>query len=260
MTTLTLPDYLLIPSILIKDKNLQPLDREVYGLIYWITKLKNEKCTASNRTLGELLNATPMSISNSLARLKRGNYIKLEMTQDSHRSEIIPLISFNKTVSDTPISNDITHPSVDITPPLDNGTPPLNDVTYPPSNDGHNKKIKEEKIITNVIRDVAKKPPSCPLMTNLVLEEKYPLGHRECVEYILSIEEERKVKFINRPKQFKILHAILRAGFDFSDIDKAIPAIEKSYGKNSWDLATISNWMEKGAVRINAQKISHNYS
>ena len=54
-------------------------------------------------------------------------------------------------------------------------------------------------------------------------------------------------RFINKAKQFMFLHKILRANFSFTQIDDVIEKIEKKYGENNWDFATIANWLEKGA-------------
>jgi hypothetical protein len=133
-----LPDFIIIPSILIKDRELQPLDREVYGIIYWAVKLKNEKCTMSNQTIADLLGASLSGIANALVRLKKKEYINVVLDKNNHRVELIPLISFKK---DTPYSNE--------EPPL------LNPVTPPYSNEEHNKSNKN-----NIKKDVRKKNDS----------------------------------------------------------------------------------------------------
>lgn len=89
-----LPDFLIIPCVLIVDKTLQPLDREVYGLIYWASKLKNEKCTFSNKTIAELLQVNEGSVSHSLTRLKRQRYIHIVFSATKERLEIAPLVFF----------------------------------------------------------------------------------------------------------------------------------------------------------------------
>lgn len=117
-TNLQLPDFLVIPSILIQDKDLQPLDGQVYGIVYWFSKLKNEKCTASNATIGKLLGSHPQAVSHCLARLAKKGYVELVLSQDNQRAEIIPNISF------TPRSNDIPPISIDLPPYIKRSTPP----------------------------------------------------------------------------------------------------------------------------------------
>lgn len=97
-----LPDFILIPCQLLKDKKLTPLDRIAYGYIYWCVKLKNEKCTAGNQTLANLCGVSPGSLQNSLTRLERQGYIKRKFADEKHRkrSEIIPLVIFAKVSSD----------------------------------------------------------------------------------------------------------------------------------------------------------------
>lgn len=94
-----LPDYIQIPHQLIIDKNLQPTDRILYGVIYWMTKLKNEKCFASNETLTELCGVkSEQGIRASLLRLEKQGYICRIYKDDKRkvRSEIIPLVVYAK--------------------------------------------------------------------------------------------------------------------------------------------------------------------
>lgn len=90
----------------------------------------------------------------------------------------------------------------------------------------------------------------CPLLLKEKypsLAEKYTGGHNECVEFIAAVEEEKGHKFINLPKQFGIVHRILRAGFDFNDMNRALDAIQKNnfYQDKGWDFATVAQWLER---------------
>lgn len=100
------------------------------------------------------------------------------------------------------------------------------------------------------LKDTSKgKTVSCPLLqkTYPALVAKYPGGHNECVEFIAAVEEEKGHKFINLPKQFGIVHRILRAGFDFEDMNKALDEIKKNnfYQDKGWDFATVAQWLER---------------
>ena len=106
------------------------------------------------------------------------------------------------------------------------------------------------KVLSKDNRGVVKKQPSCPLLNGSPLKTKYPEGHQECIEYFLSVEERRGFKFINKGKQFKCIHAILRAGFGFDAINKSFPLVEKKYGRGNWDFSTISAWIEKGSANV----------
>ena len=92
------PEFIIIPYQLIEDENLGPLDERVYGVIYWLTRLRGEKCTASNPTLAEVCRTTAKSVQNSLRNLEKNGYIKRINKEDgsNHRMQIIPMVVFNK--------------------------------------------------------------------------------------------------------------------------------------------------------------------
>lgn len=104
---MNLPEFIMIPHILIRDKNLQPLDREVYGIIYWVVSWKNEKCIMSNQIIGDILGAAGNSVSHSLGRLAKQRYIYIKMGANNQRLEIVPLVKVNH-VDYNPSSNEHT--------------------------------------------------------------------------------------------------------------------------------------------------------
>jgi hypothetical protein len=60
------PDFILIPYIVMVEEGITPLDGLVYGLIYWFGKLRDETCTATNKTMARILNVVvnkPLIIS-----------------------------------------------------------------------------------------------------------------------------------------------------------------------------------------------------
>lgn len=94
---ISFPDFIQIPYQVAFDKNLQPIDQKLYGIIYWFSKMKAEKCIASNMRLGELCQTDGKStIPNSLVRLEERGYIKRLFKDKAkrNRSEIIPLVSY----------------------------------------------------------------------------------------------------------------------------------------------------------------------
>lgn len=95
------PDFIIIPRQLIENSKLTPLDYIVYGIIYWFTKLKNEKCIASNHLIANLCNANAGSIQNSLNRLENEKCILRRFSDDTKkkRLEIIPLVVFSRVSS-----------------------------------------------------------------------------------------------------------------------------------------------------------------
>lgn len=123
-----LPDFILIPYQLLEDEEISLIDERLYGIIYWLTKLKNEKCTASNITLADLVKTSPQTISNSLVKLDEKKYIQriFKDKNKRHRKEIIPLVVFSRITPtdvsnrpDTPIDVSDTPSSVSVDTPTD---------------------------------------------------------------------------------------------------------------------------------------------
>jgi len=92
------PDFLIIPYQLIEDTRINPIEERLYAVIYWYSKLKNEKCTASNETLAKMCKTTSRVVANSLTSLEKFGYIKRTYKDELRkvRIEILPLISFSR--------------------------------------------------------------------------------------------------------------------------------------------------------------------
>jgi DNA-binding Lrp family transcriptional regulator len=137
----THPDFIQIPCQLLIDEALQPSDRVLYGYIYWFEHLKNEKCTASNPTLAELMKVDAGSVQNSLNRLEERGYIERIFKDESKRVrlEIRSLIAFKNVSSKNGTKRKVSS---------NNDTVSSNNDTHVSSNDDQNKSIvKEEKLI-----------------------------------------------------------------------------------------------------------------
>jgi len=98
MSKIIPPEFILIPYELIDNENISPLDERLYGIIYWFTQLKREKCIASNSILAKLVKTTVGAIQNSLTNLENNGYIKRIFKDVNRRCrlEIIPLIVLTK--------------------------------------------------------------------------------------------------------------------------------------------------------------------
>lgn len=94
--TINPPSFILIPYQLLADDRIKPVEEKLYGFIYWFTRLRNEKCTAGNDVLAELVQTTPGVIQNSLTNLEKRGYIRRVFKDRNKRvrAEIIPLIDF----------------------------------------------------------------------------------------------------------------------------------------------------------------------
>lgn len=104
------PDFIIIPTQILRDKSLQPADRELFGYIYWLTKLKNSKCTASNDTLAGLCDSSARNIQNGLNRLEKSGWVRRIFAPNNPRArvEIECLVQFMaeaRTNSDIPRTN-----------------------------------------------------------------------------------------------------------------------------------------------------------
>ena len=95
------PDFLIKPYFLYEDKEIKPLDRDVFAIIYYFVKMKGKKCTAGNSTMAKLINSSAGSIANSLVKLEKLGYIKRIFKDEKKlvRSEIIPLVNFTRVSS-----------------------------------------------------------------------------------------------------------------------------------------------------------------
>jgi hypothetical protein len=92
---LQLPDFIQIPRQIMEDQTLSQLDWSVYGLIYWYSKLKLQKCILSNSSFAKLTNTQPRSIQRSLVRLEDAGYICCEYNEKKTEREIHPLVNYS---------------------------------------------------------------------------------------------------------------------------------------------------------------------
>lgn len=130
---MTQPDFIIVPTQVLAEKSLQPLDSKVFGYIYWLEKLKDGKCTASNATLAELSNSKATSVGHSLARLEAAGFI-LRHYSDAValvRDHIECLVGFQR-----------------MTPSSDEHTPLSNEQGTPLSNEQHKKSSNKKSIKT----------------------------------------------------------------------------------------------------------------
>lgn len=118
MNNIIKPDFLQIPQQVYSCRQLSGIDMMVYGLIYWYTKLKLEKCIASNQTFADILGVSTKKISDSITRLVREGFVGAVYADQlkRNREELIPLVVFNKIsihqseVRDTPIGGTLDTP------------------------------------------------------------------------------------------------------------------------------------------------------
>lgn len=98
MNDIIRPDFLQIPVQVYSCRNLSGVDSMVYGLIYWYTKLKLEKCIASNKTFADILGVGEKKVTESIKRLVSEGFITAVYADPlkRHRQELIPLVTYKK--------------------------------------------------------------------------------------------------------------------------------------------------------------------
>lgn len=191
-----LPDFLIIPSILIRDEKLQPLDREIYGIIYWASNLDLGKCILSNKEIANLLDCYVTSVSHSLKRLHSGKYVEvIKNIPIGGRAEIIPLISFSRHAQ------------------MDKGVAQMDNRSI------YNTNINKEYISiqdTNITTKKNKKPSSKNSVLPLTPMERWKIA-KDLDVSLLSVETTEKSfwEYIKNPKGkrkgYKTSHGTIKA-------------------------------------------------
>ena len=114
------PDFIQIPYQLISDKDLAPIDRLVYGAVYFYSKMRGERCFATNTAIASLLSSTPKTVSRALQKLADKKYIIRGYSDPEtkvNRVEIIPMVAMshlNRRILNTP--NRVLEGQKDTTP------------------------------------------------------------------------------------------------------------------------------------------------
>lgn len=111
------PEFVPLFTDVLAHEDCTQLDAIVYGYIYWFTKLRNERCIASNETLAQLAGCKSGSIENSLTSLEDAGFIERVFIEDNRhkgRLEIIPMLSVNKR---PPTNGRGSHPRMGDRPP-----------------------------------------------------------------------------------------------------------------------------------------------
>jgi len=216
-----LPDFLIIPSQLIKDKKLTPTNRLVYSVVYWYSKLKLEKCILSNQSFSELLGVSKRSVRISLTRLAERKYIKITYDKKTnHRKEIVPLIVYQLKI-------------------------PLEEIFLPPGrNLPHNKiDYNKSKKNTQQHKVAVREHKRLPL-------EKQNTIHRLCY----YLEDLLDTKIVNWGKQGKAIKQMMRAGYTEDQIKKTIAYMAKKdefFADKGFDLTTVSSQISRYKAMAN---------
>lgn len=81
------------------DQDLQPLDSKVYAAVYWLERLRDGRCYASNATIGKIVGASASGVNNALNRLRKQGYIECQYDDKNQRLGIITLVQMKRGTS-----------------------------------------------------------------------------------------------------------------------------------------------------------------
>jgi hypothetical protein len=76
MKNLYKPSFLLMPYDIVKNKNLSPMAKRVFSVIFWFTQMKNRNCTADNNLIAEVAVTTPRTARKCFEELEAEKIIK----------------------------------------------------------------------------------------------------------------------------------------------------------------------------------------
>lgn len=90
------PDLFIIPGVVMLDPELQPMDSKVYAAVYWLERLRDGRCFASNATIGKIVGSSSGGVANSLMRLRDQGYIQSVVDEKGARKALVTLVHLSK--------------------------------------------------------------------------------------------------------------------------------------------------------------------
>lgn len=95
------PDFVITPGVIFYDEDIPYAGERLYAIIYWFSKLRHEKCVASNETLAQMMGkkTTADYVKKLLTILESRGYIRriykpVRAKAQLIREEIIPLVVY----------------------------------------------------------------------------------------------------------------------------------------------------------------------
>jgi predicted transcriptional regulator len=95
------PDVFIIPAVVMVDQKLRPIDVKIYGCIYWLERLRDGKCYASNKMIASVIGTSSQGVADGIMRLRDAGYIECvyEDEEKKIRKQIITRIHMMSRVS-----------------------------------------------------------------------------------------------------------------------------------------------------------------
>lgn len=214
--------YSIIPSWVMRSTKVTPTAKLLFGSIASLSRAEGY-CYATNKYLAENICLDERSVAKPLKELQDNGFIE---------------ITINKTKLGTER----------LIKCIEGG---VRSTAYPGTRENVSRGTRENVVldIYNITKDInnsAIQDSGVELKKKEKRESRCPNkeeGHKGCIEFLDSLGH----KFTNYQKQIGHLHSILRAGYTFREINKAIDGIEKDkfYQERGWDMATVSNYISR---------------
>jgi len=123
------PDFIIKPFPImqaIREGNLNQLDGDVYGIVYWFHSMKDGVCKASNSRIADILASTPRTVRRCLQRLEENGFVELHYKdpQKKNRLKVTPLVTFINFAQNTPVEGHLAPSRVGPTGPTVGPTDP----------------------------------------------------------------------------------------------------------------------------------------
>lgn len=222
------PEFTINFRAITDNPELSQTDSVIFGFIYWFTRLKNEKCYASNETLADLARLPVSTVRNSLTKLEKHGFIQrvYSKSNPTEREEIFPLLGFSSILgAGLPAGGVLASEQGGA------GKPALS----------IKKSIKEEHYITAVAEK------------NTTEEENTPRPTRELLK---RSEKHLGRKWPNFGKQMKHIAAILDAGYTDADAWACFLRLEEDeyWGQKGYDWAVVASEIGKNKKITNKIK------
>lgn len=242
--------YIVIPYKIYSQKDLSAQAKLILGEIIALLKIETPFVWASNKHFGKLFRLAESTASYHINKLVDQGYIRTRVFKKgcSDPKCPIPEKENHRHIYPTSILLDVSNSlSSRMKEPYQ---VPSKEDLHSQINSNTSKTFPHGKSRQS---NSNKGKYRCPLLLPEKyprLVEKYPNGHAECIEFIGSIQDAYRNgrKFINYAKQFQALHKILRAGYDFKEINACIDKMDKNsfWKEKGWDFTNVANVVEKG--------------
>lgn len=245
--------YIVIPYKIYSQKDLSAQAKLILGEIIALLKIETPFVWASNKHFGKLFRLAESTASYHINKLVDQGYIRTKVFKKGCNDPKCPIPEKenHRHIYPTPTLLDVSNSlSSRMKEPYQ--VPWKEELHSGIDTDTCKTSSKDESRSSNKSSNKTKKY-RCPLLLPEKyprLVEKYPSGHAECVEFISSIQDTYRNgrKFVNYAKQFQALHKILRAGYDFKEINACIDKMDKNsfWKEKGWDFTNVANVVEKG--------------